>query len=405
MKQNKIIRTPTSAKGGLTEAEREQLKDHAKLWTRRIMRTDQIEPQKIVPAIKRLYEVSGLKEPRVVIVPSPYVARLAGGIAAAVWHLRGVNEVDVSDATNTATYFATITATNTATDAATDDATRDATTYAATRAATDAATDAATYAATRAATGAATRDATEAPWLKQIIQEFTPNNEKFTLGCIEKSWRMQQGGNHWGQYDCFLSSMRDVLGLTGLDCWEKYEPWEQAAIHGSWRIMHPEFCMVSDFPEVLLKDEQNRPHCDSGPSHRWRDGFEIYHLDGVRLERDMWSRIVSGDMPFKDVMGIEDADIRALAIKYNAASYLDDAELLDEHRTAGRLYKLTGHAVNTVTEFAEMYLLRMECPSTGRVFIEGVEPDYARQYPYALHCQAYNSGVPVELYEQIRNHG
>jgi hypothetical protein len=47
--------------------------------------------------------------------------------------------------------------------------------------------------------------------------------------------------------------------------------------------MHEEFCIVSDFPEVIKKDEQNRPHCENGPSHRWRDGWSLYHWHGVRI--------------------------------------------------------------------------------------------------------------------------
>jgi hypothetical protein len=43
---------------------------------------------------------------------------------------------------------------------------------------------------------------------------------------------------------------------------------------------------VVDFPERLLVDESNRPHCDSGPSHRWRDGFEIHHWHGYRIPDD-----------------------------------------------------------------------------------------------------------------------
>ena len=59
--------------------------------------------------------------------------------------------------------------------------------------------------------------------------------------------------------------------------------WEQAAIHGGFRVMHEEFCLVSDFPEIIQKDDQNRPHCENGPSHRWRDGWELYHWHGVRV--------------------------------------------------------------------------------------------------------------------------
>jgi hypothetical protein len=41
--------------------------------------------------------------------------------------------------------------------------------------------------------------------------------------------------------------------------------------------------MVCDFPEILKVDEQNRPHSEAGPSHRWRDGWSLYHWHGVRV--------------------------------------------------------------------------------------------------------------------------
>ena len=39
--------------------------------------------------------------------------------------------------------------------------------------------------------------------------------------------------------------------------------------------------MISDRPELLLVDEQNRPHCDDGPFCRWRDGSMLYAIHGV----------------------------------------------------------------------------------------------------------------------------
>jgi hypothetical protein len=76
--------------------------------------------------------------------------------------------------------------------------------------------------------------------------------------------------------------MRDVIGLD-LPEHEKYAAWEQAAIYGGFRVLHEKFCMVCDFPERLLVDAQDRPHCETGPSHRWRDGWSIYHWHGVRV--------------------------------------------------------------------------------------------------------------------------
>src|SRR3989338_2462125 len=149
-----IIRTKTRASGGITPEEEIKLKAHAELWIERAMRTTPIEKDKIVPAIEGLYNVSGLKKPRIIIVPSPLVMALAGGIASAVWYLRK----------NTATRNATYDATHNETDAAMRNATYDATqvaTYDETKNATRTATYDATIAATYDATDAATENATQ----------------------------------------------------------------------------------------------------------------------------------------------------------------------------------------------------------------------------------------------------
>lgn len=86
----------------------------------------------------------------------------------------------------------------------------------------------------------------------------------------------------WAGYDSYITATRDILGLELLQH-AAYATWEQAAIHGGFRVMHPDFCMVSDFPEILRVDDQNRPHCEDGPSHRWRDGWALYHWHGVQV--------------------------------------------------------------------------------------------------------------------------
>jgi len=117
-----IERTKTKATGGITARERERLAAHSDLWIKRAMRTDPIEPDKIIPAIEGLYKAAGLKRPRVVIVPSPLVMAFAYGAAAAVWYRQ-----KTSAATRAATYDATGDATCAATCDATYDATCDAT--------------------------------------------------------------------------------------------------------------------------------------------------------------------------------------------------------------------------------------------------------------------------------------
>jgi hypothetical protein len=189
---------------------------------------------------------------------------------------------------------ATDAATRAATYAATYAATRDAT-YAATDAATSAATSAATYAATDAATDAATRAATRAQlpdgWAQAAANGIAGENKALAglmLACARNWSRPYQGGNMWGQWGgAYLSACRDILGLQ-LPIHEKYKAWEESVIDaGGFRWMHAEFCIVSDYPEILKKDDRNRPHCEDGPSHKWRDNWSLWYWHGVRVTQQI----------------------------------------------------------------------------------------------------------------------
>lgn len=91
-----------------------------------------------------------------------------------------------------------------------------------------------------------------------------------------------QGGAYWASYECYLTAARDVLGLK-LPSHDKYKVWERCAIAAPFRVMHEDFCIVSDFPVHIKMDEQNRPHCEDGPSHLWRDGWALYHWHGTAV--------------------------------------------------------------------------------------------------------------------------
>ena len=99
--------------------------------------------------------------------------------------------------------------------------------------------------------------------------------------CAKDAWRMMQGGNFWSAWESYLSFFRHVAKLD-ID-YSKYQHWESAAIHGSCRVMHPDFCIVSDRPEILTVDEQHRPHGENGPFCKWRDGMELYAWHGTRV--------------------------------------------------------------------------------------------------------------------------
>ena len=213
-----------------------------------------------------------------------------------------MNHKNAYNATRNATLNATRMVTRMATRNVTENATLNATYNA-----TDNATWNATDNATRNATDNATYDATDYDTIntaKSSMENNTMNTneipndpvEQAKLACYmlagpeglewAKKWtEVYQGGAYWGSYVCYLTAMRDIIDLQ-LPEFEKFKYWEEAAIHGTFRVMGDDFCIVSDFPEVLKVDDQNRPHCQDGPSHRWRDGWSLYHWHGVHVPEE-----------------------------------------------------------------------------------------------------------------------
>lgn len=104
----------------------------------------------------------------------------------------------------------------------------------------------------------------------------------FLMSCIGRWGCLWNGGNMWAGWVAHLSFFRHVVKLP-LD-YTNWAHYEQAAYAGP-RFMHSKFCLVSDRPEVLRQDEQHRPHCADGPSHRWRDGWELYYFHGVKVPK------------------------------------------------------------------------------------------------------------------------
>ena len=102
------MRSPTKATGGITSEEKAKMDKLVKFWTANAMKTDHINRAKIIEAIEGLYSVSGLNKPKVIIVPSPLVMAVAGGLSEAIIQLR-------DPATRNATFIATFNATRIAT--------------------------------------------------------------------------------------------------------------------------------------------------------------------------------------------------------------------------------------------------------------------------------------------------
>ena len=153
---------------------------------------------------------------------------------------------------------------------------------------------------------------------------------------------------------------------------------------------------VCERPQVLW--DNGMLSNDQKPSISWQDGTGFYYLDGVHFEKELWQRVVSKEMSLSEIMKIEISDQRTVALKYNPQAIIKEkAQLIHKDKRNNELYLVTNSEINTLTNFPKMYFLKMTCP-TGRIFIEGVDPDFANKHPNATECQAELCGLTKSEY-------
>ena len=124
-------------------------------------------------------------------------------------------------------------------------------------------------------------------------------------------------------------------------------------------------------------------HHDKLPAIRWADGTGIYFLNSVRFDKELFETVVSGTMPFKDILAIVDIDQRTQAMRYGDVwefiKYAK-AEKLDEYtkfRQDGTelhywLYKFPKGEI--FTEDAYYCIYDDLVPESTKQYMSGVTP-------------------------------
>ncbi|MDI6788003.1 MAG: hypothetical protein QME51_06500, partial [Planctomycetota bacterium] len=213
-------------------------------------------------------------------------------------------------------------------------------------------------------------------------KSFSKKNYKFLLECCRRWNNVCQGGNMWGGFLSWADACKNVLGLTGLQCWDKFDAYEQAGIHGGFRVMHREFCIVSEFPIKISR----RKHCEDGPTHEWRDGFKIYHLNNVMVPG--WLVDTPADKLNPELALTErNADVqREIIRKIGAERMLNhcNAQTMDEYKDkTGYTYKLMNMAIGNNIRRKYLYFEHASLP--GIFYAKPVPPEVTK----ALHGRAW----------------
>jgi hypothetical protein len=184
------------------------------------------------------------------------------------------------------------------------------------------ATEAATWVATGAASATWHTDLTES--MRHLAMRIGgESHAKLLLSCAHSASAMWNGGNQWAGWAAFISFFRTIAKLDlPYEAWDHYEV---LASRAGPRIIHPDFCMISDRPALLTVDSQNRPHNDDGPFCQWRDGTALYSVHGIRVPA--WVIEQPERLTVDAIHAETNEEVRRVMVeRYGIARYVRDAQ-------------------------------------------------------------------------------
>lgn len=181
------------------------------------------------------------------------------------------------------------------------------------------------------------------------------------------SWVCQSGDSGWGSWaeyylkigilDGKEDGLREYLGYLKSGAFF-VSFWEDEVI-------------VMERPNRCEFNENDRLHSVTGPALAWPDGTELYYLNDIEFDKELWQKVVSGKMPVEDIFAIENAEQRRVAYEVMDKSRikeLKDFKVLDEIKDDGYGYPMKVVEFK-VKQFDEpLRYLNCFCPSTGREY-------------------------------------
>jgi len=166
----------------------------------------------------------------------------------------------------------------------------------------------------------------------------------------------------WSSWDSYLTFFKYGLGLT-IPEHRKYAAWEWLACTSGFRFLHKKFVMVCDNPEKIDRSLHN----ETGPTHRWRDGFSIWHINRIQVDEQIVMRPET--QTIEQIESEQNADVKAVRIeRFGWLRYISE--------TGAREIDATENAIEGTYE--ELYTMPdgskrfvATCP-TGKIPVMGV---------------------------------
>lgn len=198
-------------------------------------------------------------------------------------------------------------------------------------------------------------------------------------------YRNSYQGAFWASWGAYVSFFRDVMGWND-PILKRFEIDEALIKSCGWVWWHENVLAISDRPEFIRRDEQNRLHCETGPAIRYRDGWSLYSWHGTTIAEE-W---ITNPKTLTPVKALKESNIerrRAACEILGWSKILDvlEAKVVDSDPDP-EIGTLVSVKLPDLSEEAKF--LRVRC-ATGREFAIGIPPHINK----ALDAQAWMVGL------------
>lgn len=150
---------------------------------------------------------------------------------------------------------------------------------------------------------------------------------------------------------------------------------------------------------IVRINSRNMFHSVTEPAIRWKDGQEIFCLNGVIFPKDLWEKAVNRKLSFKEISEISDIDQRTQAMAFcdvkdfeKLGTIVDSYEKqsLDGGKVTYKLLKIP-QGLFTIDAYFAIY----NCPSTNKLYLSGIDPEVGKKNDIAL-SMAWKMAVKKE---------
>ena len=186
-------------------------------------------------------------------------------------------------------------------------------------------------------------------------------------------------GQHDANWLAFYDFFKEVCKLDAQT--NKFSGLWKVSKNAGWYLPHQNICWVSERHNYLSRNNEGRLHSDTKMALSYPDRWGIYALNGVRFPEDLWKKVTSREMTFDDILKIVDIDQRTQAMKYCkegarefytriGGKVIDKVTKLDVNAEPVNyeLWELPKGDIFTKNVHYVIY----NCPSTGKEYTKGV---------------------------------